>query len=285
MNGRGLGCVAGLALGAAIAASCGGDARNSATTAQASATAQSSATATAFPTGRKGSSTTIVATDTPAIETSATAGVLPYIPPTGTGTVAPAATGTSPPATFARHALTPIAFSPGEGLTASDLAARGMGGNVKGTFRGERVIIPKIGVDAPMTYHKVGLDGVMPQTDGPDDIAFYDFSDWSSPLGGFPGIGGNVVTVGLLDFAGRGPAVLFELRQLVAGDLVQVRLQDGTLITYAIEFNKVAPFASLDFDALFGTTADESITLYTGAPPFAGGSYQNRRVAWGRRVE
>jgi len=275
----------GLAAVAAMAASCSGDARSSATTAMASARATVQATATAFPTGRS-SSTTIVATDTPVSEASPTVELTPYLAPRGKGPVTPLATATpTSSAAFVPHALTPIAFSPGEGLTAADLSARGMGENVKGTFRGERVLIPKIGVDAPMTYHKVGLDGVMPQTDGPDDIAFYDFSDWYSPLGGFPGIGGNVVTVGLLDFAGRGPAVLFDLRKLVAGDLVRVRLQDGTLITYAIEFNKVAPFDSLDFDALFGTTAEESITLYTGAPPFAGGSYQNRRIAWGRRVE
>jgi hypothetical protein len=201
--------------------------------------------------------------------------------------MAPALTRTPTAApTFAQHALTPIAFSPGKDLTDADLAARGVGASPSGAFRGERVMIRKIGVDAPMTYHVVDSEGRMPPTDGPYDIAFYDFASWPG-LGGYPGVGGNVVAVGRYAEGDLGPVILWRLADLVPGDLVRVRLQDGTLITYAIEFNKVRSLASLDVGALTASTLEESITLITGAPPLAPdrSGYENRQIAWGRRVE
>lgn len=91
----------------------------------------------------------------------------------------------------------------------------------------DRFIIEKFGVDAPLTYRSVGLDGAMPNPDGPDDVAYYDFSAWPGK-GGAPGKGGNAVFAGHVD-SGAKPcrngtvpppcqAVLWDLNGLKVGD-------------------------------------------------------------------
>ena len=71
---------------------------------------------------------------------------------------------------------------------------------------------------------------------------------------------------------------------LTVGDRVQIQMADGTLVEYAIEFNKQTDQADADWTAIVAGTADESITLITCAGDFVGGGYTNRQIAWGRRV-
>ncbi|HEU0075817.1 MAG TPA: hypothetical protein VFS30_17590, partial [Dehalococcoidia bacterium] len=61
-----------------------------------------------------------------------------------------------------------------------------------------RFVIAKFGIEAPLTYRKVPPSGVMPNPDGPDDVAYYDFSDFEH-YGGAPGLGGNAVFAGHVD--------------------------------------------------------------------------------------
>jgi LPXTG-site transpeptidase (sortase) family protein len=178
---------------------------------------------------------------------------------------------------------TPIATSPGDELTAFDLAQRGAGEAPRGDFTGDRIIIPKIGVDAPFSYKVVPGSGQMPNPNGPDDVAYYDFGAWPG-MGGLPGVGGNVVVAGHVDYINYGPAVFWDLNTLTVGDRVQIRLKDGTLIEYAIEFNKNIEAADADWTAIVAGTADESITLITCGGEFSAGHYTSRQILWGRRV-
>lgn len=181
------------------------------------------------------------------------------------------------------RALTPIAFDPADELTLSDLARRGAGLPARGDFNGSRIIIPKIDVNAEFSLKVVGGDGQMPNPNGPTDVAYYDFSQWPG-LGGLPGAGGNVVVAGHVDYINYGPAVFWDLHTLTAGDIVQIQMNDGSVIEYAIEFNKYIEVGDADWTAIVAGTAEESITLITCAGQFEGGSYSNRQIAWGRRV-
>ncbi len=177
---------------------------------------------------------------------------------------------------------TPITFSAGDYLTQEDLASRGRGEPGRGEFTGERLLIPSIGVDAPFTYKLVGGDGQMPNPEGPEDVAYYDFTQWPG-LGGLPELGGNIVLAGHVDYINYGPAVFWNLRDLKLGDEVQIRMADGTIATYVIEFNKTIDPNSDDWSSIVEATQDESVTLITCSGEFSAGHYSNRQIIWGRR--
>jgi LPXTG-site transpeptidase (sortase) family protein len=183
---------------------------------------------------------------------------------------------------------TPIATSPGDELTDFDLAQRGAGEPARGEFLGDRIIIPKIEVDAPFSYKVVpNPGGQMPNPNGPNDVAYYDFSAWPG-LGGLPLAGGNVVVAGHVDYINHGPAVFWDLDKLTVGDRIQIKMKDGTIVEYAIEFNKHIDATKADENnmwvSIVSGTADESITLITCGGEFSAGHYSNRQILWGRRV-
>ena len=178
---------------------------------------------------------------------------------------------------------TPIAVSPGDTLAPGDLALRGTGEAGRGNFGGTRLVIPKIGVDAQFSVKDVGTDGQMPNPNGPEDVAYYDFSQWPG-LGGLPGKGGNTVLAGHVDYINYGPAVFWRLHELEPGDTVEIQQADGTKATYKIEFNKQIDASAADWTPIVQATADESITLITCGGQFEAGHYNNRQIVWGRRV-
>lgn len=202
---------------------------------------------------------------------------------TGTATVDTSSQPTATQSPASAGLKTPIAISPGSTLTQDDLAARGVGEPGRGDFTGDRLVIPAIGVDAPFSYKLVGTDGKMPNPDGPEDVSYYDFSQW--PLkGGLPGKGGNVVLAGHVDYIRYGPAVFWRLHELNPGDLVTIKLKDGSDVTYKIDFNKVIQVGDADWTGIVSSTADESITLITCGGEFEAGHYNNRQIIWGRKV-
>ena len=178
---------------------------------------------------------------------------------------------------------TPIAFSEGDLLSEADLLSRGVGEPGRGPFTGAKLIIPKIEIDAEFSTKLVGGDGQMPNPNGPEDVAWYDFADWPG-LGGVPLGGGNVVMAGHVDYINYGPAVFWRLSELVPGDEIEIRLQDGTVAKYRVEFNKSVDPGDADWSGLVQATADESITLITCTGEFEAGHYTNRQIVWGRRI-
>lgn len=179
--------------------------------------------------------------------------------------------------------LTPIPVSPGDRLSLSDLAARGAGNPARGDFTGDRLLIPSIGVDAEFSYKVVGPSGQMPNPNGPTDVSYYDFSQWPG-MGGLPGKGGNVVLAGHVDYIRYGPAVFWDLGKLKAGDKIEIRMKDGSVIQYQVEFNKTFEVGNADWSAIVAATGDESVTLITCGGEFEAGHYSDRRIVWGRRI-
>jgi LPXTG-site transpeptidase (sortase) family protein len=142
-----------------------------------------------------------------------------------------------------------------------------------------RLLIPAIGVDAPVTVKGLQPDAVMDVPDGPEDVAWYNFT-------ARPGMGGNAVLSGHLDYHNYGTAVFWRLKELREGDIVEVRLADGSVLRYRV-------FLKLSYDArmapvseIVGPTSKEVVTLITCGGTFDSGSrnYSDRLVVRAERI-
>jgi LPXTG-site transpeptidase (sortase) family protein len=159
---------------------------------------------------------------------------------------------------------------------------------------GDKIVISKIGVDAPLTLKSVGLDGQMPNPDGEDDLAVYDFSQYWPGLGGIPGYGGNTVFAGHVD-SGFKPckhgtvqppcqSVLWDLGKLNVGDQIQVNAA-GKTYTYAVTSNQPVSATSGDWTTIVSSTAQETLTIITCGGDFntTTHEYSHRQVVTAAR--
>jgi LPXTG-site transpeptidase (sortase) family protein len=142
-----------------------------------------------------------------------------------------------------------------------------------------RIVIPRIGVDAPITTKGLSADGVMEPPDGPEDVAWYGFT---AP----PGSGSNAVFSAHVDYHGYGPAVFADLKTLKKGDLVEVHTADGAVYRYEVTLSLSYPAETAPFEDIVGPTSREVITLITCAGTFdqAARRYSHRLVVRAERV-
>lgn len=165
-----------------------------------------------------------------------------------------------------------------------------------------RLRIPAIGVDAAVGPRTVGEDGQMTLPHGPADMVWYDLSQWTG-LGGLPGAGGNAIFSGHVDFnarvsyAGelgfadrvpfRGAGVLFNLKQLSPGDIIEVDYQGETLRYVVAWRQKIAADNIPRWSEIWSNDVTvDSITLVTCGGDFnlAERSYVDRWVVRAERV-
>ncbi|MFN0093898.1 MAG: class F sortase [Dehalococcoidia bacterium] len=142
----------------------------------------------------------------------------------------------------------------------------------------DRVRVPKIGVDAPITIRGIDSTGRMENPRGPDDIAWYQFTTK-------PGLGGNAVFSGHVDYVGRGPAVLWDLKKLAQGDVVEVALSDGTLLEYAIDSTQSFDVDDIPMEDVLAPTALDTLTIITCTGSFVAGDYTHRLVVKATRTK
>lgn len=142
-----------------------------------------------------------------------------------------------------------------------------------------RLVIPGIGVDAPIVVLGILPDGTMASPDGPEEVAWYTFS-------AKPGQIGNVVLSGHLDYINYGAAVFWDLNVLRPGDELHLILEDDTQVTYTVESVREYDEATAPVQDIVGPTADESITLITCSGSFDPSNlhYNRRLVVRGTRV-
>ena len=142
-----------------------------------------------------------------------------------------------------------------------------------------RIVIPKIEVDAPISTKGVDANGVMETPDGPWDVAWYDFS-------ARPGFGSNAVFSGHVDYVNVGPAVFWGLKDLTQGDIVDVRLDDGTAYQYRVAAMETIDAATADIGRIIGATEQEVVTLITCIGTFnqATGQYDQRLIVRAERI-
>lgn len=159
----------------------------------------------------------------------------------------------------------------------------------------DRIIIPKIGVDAPISFKKVGKDGQMPMPNTPDDIAYYDFSLFPN-LGGRISEPGNAIFSGHVDSGfdycdfGKTPppcdAVLWNLDKLMPLDKIEIKYKGKSLL-YAVVSNKQINLLVSSWKKVLKSTKTETVTIITCAGEFNEEkiSYDARQVVKARRVE
>jgi LPXTG-site transpeptidase (sortase) family protein len=142
-----------------------------------------------------------------------------------------------------------------------------------------RLVVPKIGINAPIVVLGILPDGTMASPKGPTEVAWYTFSSK-------PGEVGNVVMAGHLDYINYGAAVFYRLRDLRPGDDLQVVLSDGTQVKYVVESVTSYDEATAPIADIVGRTPNEAITLITCAGSFDRTSreYNKRLVVRGARV-
>jgi LPXTG-site transpeptidase (sortase) family protein len=170
----------------------------------------------------------------------------------------------------------------------------GEAGHLDSIGSGDRLVISKIGVNAPLTLRKVPQNGVMPNPEGPDDIAYYDFSNFAK-LGGAPGLGGNAVFAGHVDSGtkacqnGSEPppceAVLWDLNTLRLGDVIEVHV-GGKVHKYEVTSNQPIPAATGPWQKIVSATAQETMTIITCGGDFNRETreYTNRQVVTAKKI-
>jgi LPXTG-site transpeptidase (sortase) family protein len=162
-----------------------------------------------------------------------------------------------------------------------------------GNGNGDTLVISKFGVSAPLTYKEVPADGVMPNPNGPDDVAYYDFKNHEG-LGGVPGFG-NIVLAGHVD-SGRAAcrngtvpppcqAVFWDIGGLKVGDEIELNVS-GKSFKYRVTSNQSVNAATGDWVSIVSSTQQESITLITCGGDFnpVTREYNHRQVVIGVRI-
>lgn len=134
------------------------------------------------------------------------------------------------------------------------------------------MIIPKIGVNAPIVVVGVLENGEMDAPKGPDEIAWY--GD-----GVIPGQPGNALFGGHLDWGTRG-AVFWRLRELRPGDRIEVVASDGNVLTFAVTSTNLYRADDAPADEIFASSDEPTITVVTCEGTFnrATRNYSHRRV-------
>lgn len=149
-----------------------------------------------------------------------------------------------------------------------------------------RLVIDKIGVDAPVEIFSVDADGVPEVPWDPDTVAWYDFS-------AKPGHGSNVDFSGHVNWTVDGQVVLgvfWQLGELEEGDIIQVRVEDGTEYLYQVTANLAVEWDDPEAIDLLYPTPDEVITLSTCGGTWVpdgsrlGGNYTHRMYVRGEPV-
>lgn len=141
-----------------------------------------------------------------------------------------------------------------------------------------RLVIPAIEVDAPVTEKGLDTQGVMEAPDDPVHVAWYGFSSR-------PGVGGNAVFAGHVDYAAVGPAVFWNLESLKSNDVIEIRLEDGTDYRYRVTTKETFDEAAV-VNRIVGPAPGDSVTLITCAGNFnrATQRYDQRLVVRGDRI-
>jgi LPXTG-site transpeptidase (sortase) family protein len=148
----------------------------------------------------------------------------------------------------------------------------------------DRLVIPRLGINAPVNYRGIGADGFMGDPAGPLDVVWYDFSPYQG-LGGYPGEGGNSVIAGHVDYRTHGLAVFAPLRNIAEGDIIEYHRWDGVTLSYIVLWAADIPSGE-GFNQYVAAGEQETMTLITCNGTFdqARREYDHRRVVRAARI-
>jgi LPXTG-site transpeptidase (sortase) family protein len=133
-----------------------------------------------------------------------------------------------------------------------------------------RLLIPAIGVSAPVEPLGLDAEGRMATPSRPEHVG------WYSP-GTTPGDVGDAVIDGHLDWT-SGPAVFWHLGRLKRGDEITVVRSDGSQAKFAVQSSTTTPYDA-STEALFTRSGPPALTLITCA-----GSWDRQRGTYLQRL-
>jgi sortase (surface protein transpeptidase) len=147
---------------------------------------------------------------------------------------------------------TNVPFAPKAGTVAAPLA----------TSAPMRIDIPAIGVNAPVTELGLNADGTVqvPPLDNHNLAGWYDRSV-------APGAKGTSVILGHVDDY-AGPSVFFNIKNLKAGDAVDVTRADGETAVFDVDGVQKATKAHFPTSDVFGNVPYAALRLVTCGGPF-----------------
>ena len=130
------------------------------------------------------------------------------------------------------------------------------------------ISIPAIGVTSTLVSLGLNEDGTVEVPADPDLAGWY-------RLGTRPGASGSAVILGHVD-SDHGPAVFYRLRTLHPGDLVEVRIADGTTQRYRVQSVRMYPNERFPAQRIYAATGGRTLNLVTcgGEYDAAHGGYQ-----------
>ena len=117
-----------------------------------------------------------------------------------------------------------------------------------------RLRIRAIGVDTPLETLRLGTDGELQPPRTNDQAGWY--ADGTAP-----GDVGPAVLAGHVD-SQRGPAVFYRLREITAGDKIEVTRGDHT-VTFTVTSTAWYPKKAFPTDEVYGPTPDRQLRLIT----------------------
>jgi len=170
-------------------------------------------------------------------------------------------------------AVVRIAHSP----RAARQALLGSAGGPPLTGTPQRVRIPSIDVDAPLTGLGLNADGSL-------EVPPYELAGWykGRPK---PGDTGAAVIAAHVDST-TGPAVFYRLSSLAPDDVVSVDYDDGTSVDFTVGSMQSFPKSEFPTEAVYGPTPGTELRLITcgGAFDRQSGSYQDNLVVWATAI-
>ncbi len=141
------------------------------------------------------------------------------------------------------------------------------------------ISIPAIGVTSALVGLGLNDDGTVEVPADPD------VAGWYRP-GTRPGARGSAVILGHVDSL-HGPAVFYLLRTLTVGDLVEVRIADGTSERFRVRSVRVYPNERFPAQHVYAAKGGRTLNLVTcgGEYDAAHGGYQANVVVNARWVQ
>jgi LPXTG-site transpeptidase (sortase) family protein len=141
-----------------------------------------------------------------------------------------------------------------------------------------RLVIPRLGVQAPIVSKGIDSRNQMEAPDRPFDVAWYPFT-------ARPGSGGNAVFAGHKDFAGVGPAVFWRLGELSAGDTIQVVGADQKQLNYRVTATSDYTLSTIPMASVLSQSGGDQLTLITCAGTYSrSAGYDHRLVVRAERT-
>ena len=142
-----------------------------------------------------------------------------------------------------------------------------------GGFQPVAITVDKAAIDAVVEVREI-VDGIMQDPTGPWVVSWYK----ETGRLGIPDE--NVVVAAHVDFWDVGPAVFYNIRNLVENDVVDMTGEDGNTYRYTVEWLKLYDADNAPVQEIVGDTGETSLTMITcgGQFDYQNGHYLSRTV-------